>query len=257
MVDGFLYSKQYNYVIMYSSKAGCSSLRYMFLEMHKNEIPVEKLLDFEKIDIQEFFALDEEKDILCIPKLLVTRNPYLRAVSMYTNKFIGPNSLIKQRFLKKGVIYNGDSFLEFLRAIHRLKPLGAEAIHAISVHISEQCFNQRFDFSLTKDNLVKIVDLNILQHGLKEFYFKFFRDTYLYDKIKEIIASPTNCLHSNKTKRNEFVPIEDVSCVDFQDTTNIPPYQSFYLNPECKQLVDEIYEQDFIQLNYQMVLPFS
>lgn len=254
MVDGFLYSKKHKYCVLYTSKCGCTSLRYFFLEVHKDEVDPANLVKFGKGDILTFFPVSE--DITYVPKLLVVRNPYLRAVSMYTNKYIEPNSLLRERFARKGVELENGSFLAFLEAMKKVKQNGSEAMMVVSSHVSEQSYARKLKFPLNKEH-VTVVQLENLESGLLGFYEKYFKDTQVLEKVKEIIATPNNCLKSNVTKRSSYLDGLDVAEMEFTDLKNIPHYSCFYFNPRCKQLVDEIYKNDFILYGYKMELPFT
>lgn len=257
MVDGFLYSKIHKYAVLYTSKCGCTSIRFFFLEIHKDEVDPSRLIKYGKGDILDFFPLHSSIDLKSIPKFLVTRNPYLRAVSMYTNKFLEKDSLIKERFLKKGVECKGNSFLAFLECVKEIKDGGgSEALMVVSSHISEQSYSRKTKFPLNSDHLF-IIQLENLEKGLLAFYEKFFPGSELLEKVKKLVNDKNNCLRSNVTRRSTLYDGLDVAEMEFTSIENIPGYKSFYLNPRCKELVDYIYDQDFLMYNYKKVLPFQ
>jgi hypothetical protein len=247
MVNGFLHSKKYNYAALYSSKAGCSSIRYLFMDLHKDELSEKDRSDYNRHDIKSLFPLTT--DIKTIPNFLVIRNPYLRVVSMFTSKFIGDNNLIKRKFNKYKIKY-GNSFLNFLVVLKDLKD--KEMLNKVDCHIAQQ--SNKVDFSLEGTS---IIDLDNFESGIKSFYSKHFRDSDLYKKVKSIISEPDNYLHSNKTAKTSLYENEDASKIEFTDTNNIPPYKSFYRNTKVKALVDYIYAEDFKNFNYPMTLPFN
>jgi hypothetical protein len=257
MVDGFLYSKNHKYAVLYTSKCGCTSIRFFFLEIHKDEVDQSKLVKFNKGDILDFFPLPPTLDLKSVPKFLVTRNPYLRAVSMYTNKFIEENSLIKERFSKKGVECSNNSFLAMLEAIKKIKDAGgSESLFAVSTHISEQSYSRKAKFPLDSAH-VYIIQLENLEKGLVGFYEKYFPGSELLKKVKASVNDKNNCLKSNVTPRSAYYDGLDVAEMEFTDLKNIPNYQSFYYNKRCKELVDEIYDQDFRMYGYKKELPFK
>lgn len=256
MVDGFLYSKNYKYAVLYTSKCGCTSIRYFFLEIHKDEVDPAKLLKYSKGDILEFFPITNV-DLKTVPKFLVTRNPYLRAVSMYTNKFIEENSLIKERFAKKGVACKNNSFLAFLESVLEIyKGGGSEALMVVSSHISEQSYARKVKFPLDNKN-VHIIQLEDLENGLLGFYEKYFKNTELLNKVKDVIQNKKEILKSNVTKKSDLFKGLDVAEMEFTSVQNIPEYKSFYYNPRCKELVDEIWSKDFEMYGYEKKLPFK
>ena len=50
MVNGFLYSNKHNYAALYSCKAGCSSVRNLFMDLHKKELPEQNKTKYKKHD---------------------------------------------------------------------------------------------------------------------------------------------------------------------------------------------------------------
>ena len=237
MVNGFLYSKKYNYMALYSSKCGCSSIRYLFLELHKDELSNNSEQVYDKHIIKTLFKPEKTLDTSKINKYLVIRNPYLRVVSMFTNKYIGENSLLKQKFIKNNINCEGNSFLFFLLALKHIKNKGL--INKIEYHISEQTNKLKFPLS----NNIQVI--------------KNFKNSDLFSKYKKIYDSPNNFLHSNKTPTNNFYDINyDTSKIEFTNTLNIPTYKNFYIDPIIKDLVDYIYHDDFVKLGYKKKIPF-
>ena len=84
MVVAYAYSKKYNYIIGWNAKSGCTLLRNIFLELHKNEITN---ITNEHHSIERDFPLPS--NINNIPVYILVRNPYSRIVSMFTNKYCG------------------------------------------------------------------------------------------------------------------------------------------------------------------------
>jgi hypothetical protein len=250
MVNGFLYSNKHNYAALYSSKAGCSSVRNLFMDLHKEELSEQNRSNYTKHDIKGFFPMKKDIVLDDIPKFLVIRNPYLRVVSMFTNKFIGENSMLKKKFKKYNSVTHDNTFLSFLNSLKDLKD--RNILNRVEYHISEQSY--KTDFSLT--NKIHIIDLENFDEEILKFYAKYFKDTELYNKVKDIVFKSSNLLHSNTTKRTSLYENKDASKIEFTDVLNIPPYKSFYANPKVKDLVDYIYASDFKKFGYKMVLPF-
>jgi hypothetical protein len=249
MVNGFLYSKKHNYMALYSSKAGCSSIRYLFMDLHKDELNKKDIASCDRHDIKSLFQLPKSIDFKTINKFLVIRNPYLRIVSMFTSKYIGKNNLLKRKFTKNNIRCNGNSFLFFLLALKYIKDKGL--INKIDCHIAEQV--NKLDFPL--DN-IKVIKLENFKEGINSFYSNNFKNTDLLNKYNNISSSPDNLLHSNKTNTINSYGNDDTSTIEFTDLSSIPTYKNFYINPNIKALVDYIYHDDFIKLGYKKELPF-
>jgi hypothetical protein len=249
MVNGFLYSKNYNYMALYSSKCGCSSIRYLFLELHKNELNNKQEI-YDRHTIKTLFEPPKSIDTSKIKKYVVIRNPYLRVVSMFTSKYIGENNLLKRKFRKNNINCEGNSFLFFLLALKYIKDKGI--LNNVDCHIAEQ--TNKLEFPLS--NNIEVIKLENFDTGITNFYFKNFKNTELFSKYKNIHDSPNNFLHSNKTSTNNSYGITDTSKIEFTNTLNIPTYINFYVDPVIKQLVDYIYHDDFVKLGYKKELPF-
>jgi hypothetical protein len=250
MVNGFLYSNKHNYAALYSSKAGCSSVRNLFMDLHKEELSEQNRTKYSKHDIKSFFPMKPDIKLDDIPKFLVIRNPYLRVVSMFTNKFIGENSMLKKKFEKYNAVTRDNTFMSFLNSLKDLKD--RNVLNRVEYHISEQSY--KTDFSLTSK--IQIIDLDNFDEEILKFYAKYFKNTELYNKVKDIVFKSSNLLHSNTTKRTNLYENKDASKIEFNDILNIPPYKSFYIDPKVKELVDYIYASDFKKFGYKMVLPF-
>ena len=173
MVNGVLYSKKHNYAALYSSKAGCSSIRYLFMDLHNDELSEKDKVDYNRHDIKSFFPLRKKEDN-SIPKFIVIRNPYLRVVSMFTSKFVGEDNLLKRKFSKHNIKCD-NTFLGFLNALKDLKD--KEKINKIDCHISEQSHKTDFSFNSNinnnNNNNLSIIDLDNFEEGILKFYSKF------------------------------------------------------------------------------------
>ena len=80
-----VYSKKYNYILCYSAKSGCTLVRRMFLDLHKNELNREPTQLW--YQLHHDFPLPKKREN--IPIVFLGRNPYERTVSMFTNKYCG------------------------------------------------------------------------------------------------------------------------------------------------------------------------
>jgi hypothetical protein len=257
MVNGTLYSQKYNYAGLYCTKCGCSSLKHLFIELHKNELSNEDKNAVNTDTAKRIFSVKFNNDINNIisdtfKTFVLVRNPYLRAVSMYINKYIGENSHIKKSMKSKNVNNNhGESFTSFLLFLKELKHINL--INKLDGHIYEQSYNMNISI-----NNITVIKLENFEKDIKHFYNKNFKnDNVLINKINNLF-SESGILHSNKTKINPETNnlIENVANFVFTDKQNIPTYDTFY-NKETKKLVEEIYKSDFKLFGYKKKLPFS
>jgi hypothetical protein len=253
MVNGTLYSQKYNYTGLYCTKCGCSSLKHLFIELHKNELSDEDKNAVNTDTAKRIFSVKNNNIITDKTKSFVlVRNPYLRAVSMYINKYVGENSHIKKSMKSKNINNkHGESFTSFLLFLKELKNINL--INTVDGHVYEQSYNMNIPI----DNIT-VIKLENFEKDIKQFYNKNFKnDNVLINQIYNLF-SESGILHSNKTKINPETNnlIENVPNFVFTDKKNIPTYDTFY-NKETKKLVEEIYKSDFKLFGYKEKLPFN
>jgi len=113
---------QYRYIFLYSPKVGCTSIRRIYLELHKHEMSETELSSLDKYhNLNEVFPYDQAKDYSNYTTFILTRNPYSRIVSAFLDQYI---------FSRKGGVesmlanYGGDkepnNFLEFLQFLKKV-----------------------------------------------------------------------------------------------------------------------------------------
>ena len=126
-----LYSPKYNYVAHFIPKCACTFVRCMFLYMHHDEYDMEMKEIFDKvknnkeitnthsliIDIHNKSREGKSLPIKKCPRFVVVRNPYSRAVSMYTDKYIGnsPSDKWGKEYLPKDLTFN--QFLDTIKIL--------------------------------------------------------------------------------------------------------------------------------------------
>jgi len=251
MVNGTLYSPKYNYIAYYSTKAGCSSLRHLFLDLHKDELPLDSQSQVISHNAKNFFKIHENVDVTKIKQFILVRNPYLRAVSMYINKYVGENSHIKKSMKEKDVTNKyGESFLSFLKFLKSLKK--KNLLNKIDGHMYEQ------SYEYNPNDKIQIIKLENFEEGIKKFYRKKFKeDTSFLNKVDELFSENIKSYFSNKTKIQNNSEQKDVTNVEFSEKTDvvIPNYNGFY-NKETKELVDSIFHDDFVNFEYEKTIDF-
>jgi hypothetical protein len=171
MVNGVLYSPKYNYIAYYCTKSGCSSLKHLFIDLHKEELPQDVQSQLISHTAKASFILPNYFDTKSVPKFILVRNPYLRAVSMYINKYVGENSHIKRSMKEKNVVNeHGESFLSFLKFLKDLKE--RNLLNKIDGHMYEQSHEYN-----PKDNLI-VIKLENFEKEIKKFYRKKFKEDF-------------------------------------------------------------------------------
>lgn len=237
MVLAGAYSPKYKYAVFWSPKAGCSTLRNFFLELHKDELAKHVKPSFHSL--QTFFPCPRQKD--GIPSLLVVRNPYKRCVSMFIDKFIKPphNTIKRSAKQKLHLDFHDTSFLEFLLLLKSLKDTGK--LNALDIHSNEQAFNQ-----VMLNKTTTIIKLENFKTELLAWYSDVLQNTELLQKIHNLDASqhlfetPINPVNYTKESSDTIVANHKFTGGE----PEWPTYRQFY-NDETAALVYDIYKRDF------------
>lgn len=246
MVNGILYSSKFKYMAYYCAKSGCSSLRNFFVETHKKELPEEGQTGLTIHNANVHFRPPDSLDKSKVKKFVLVRNPYTRVVSMYLNKYIGSNSHIKKSMKEKGVSnpIKGESFFSFLKFLEDLKK--NNMLNKIDGHMYEQVYN------LPSDETIQVVKLENMEEELSDF-FNTFSTKELLNKSQKMFKKDD--MHINKTKTKEKV-MANVTHHEFNEEKAIAPtYEAFY-NNEARDLVYQLYKEDFKRFGYKKDLPF-
>ena len=141
----FLVSEKYRFLLGWSAKGGCSSIKSWFLDVHNIKPPadgnVHKFIGYGDTEYSYVDWGDPER-YQNYQKFLVVRDPYKRLVSGFVNKYVG------RHFANDG----WDNFSEFVQVLaddpklkridrHHFTPQFSEAYADFAEHYS-------FDLSL-------------------------------------------------------------------------------------------------------------
>ena len=239
MVSSILYSKKYDYSLSFSAKCGCCTVRNLFLQIHIDEIdnPPENGIH----NMHEYYPLT--KNIIDIPNIVVVRNPFSRVVSMYVDKYIN-NNMIMRAIISKGKEIKNHSFMHFLELLKYFKDL--DELDRLEGHVASQ------SRGYTQNSNTIIVKLENFGEDLLNTYKKLFPDNQnqIIDKVMNVLNGPHKKANSTFYSKNVT---KNVTNQEFFEKKNIPTYKYFY-NEAAKKLVVEIYEKDFENFGYSKVL---
>lgn len=253
MVLAILYSKTDNYAVQYSAKCGCSLLRKLFLELHKDELENDK--DINHHNINGRFPLLKEVDWTSLPNFVLVRNPYTRILSMFFDKYLNTvSNTIKKIFDLCKIKMPNNSFFYFIQVLLAFKKL--DKLNYIDGHVQEQSYM----FKKNKYTaIIKLENVNselcaiyeILSINNENLYLKFIEE---YKKIEgERIQ---NCGGSvNATRIDDTINFKANLPVAFQDfpfsvKPSAPSYWKFYTDSRVVDLVYSLYENDFKTFGY-------
>jgi hypothetical protein len=234
MVHGILYSVEYKYILMYSAKCGCCTVKRFFRLIHQNPSMINHYISNEMNHIPPHIVLPS------VPKIVVVRNPYYRVVSMFTNKFVsnkrGP--LIRYSFIKNAIPIQPFTFIAFLNKLIMLKRTGR--LESNNCHIQSQVYN------LIIDRNTKIIKLENMKEDIKNIYKNHIKNEELYDRVNNNIDFLDT--EFNKTPINTIN--KNIIYERFRPTTNeFPEYYHFY-NQKVANMVYRLYKNDFIKFGY-------
>jgi hypothetical protein len=234
MVHGVLYSNKYNYVLMYSAKCGCSTIKRFFRLIHPNTSTRSEYIGNKITYIPRNIAGRS------VPKIMLVRNPYFRAVSMFTNKFIsdkhGP--LIRLSFIKNNIPVRPFTFIGFLNKLLDLKKSGK--LESIDCHIQSQVHN------LEINKNVRIIKLENIKEDIIEAYKNHIKNKELYNMVIDNLNFLDN--EYNKTPNNKINI--NVTYKRYNPDINIFPEYCHFYNKKTADLVYRIYKRDFIRFGY-------
>lgn len=192
------------------------------------------------------------------PGILVVRDPFKRAVSMYNNRICMARSINSTRpleqvlaFLKKPLSNGQISFVEFCRYLLAEKKKGwvGTDIHFVpqtylSVHV-KSCLKKE-DFKNGKLFIINCDRTPKIQDAYHEFYRRY-APAGLLEVIHQRIDSfaSSSC---NVCKRAPFADLpHDVSRINMVDWKQFPAYERFSTE-ETRALIREIYDEDYQRL---------
>lgn len=232
----FAYSPQYQYIMYYNAKSGCSTWRQLFLYLHKNEV---KKISNGHHRIRKDFPKPNN-----IPRnirnIMVVRNPFSRVVSMYTNRYNNPKSgnRLIYRKLKNTNLVNTNESISFRKFVNILFELdNMNKINSFNEHVYKQ--------TRLLQNNTRIVKLENFNTDIKQAYI----DIGLEELVHNIqIFLDKNNTHVNttiKTNETEFVGDKIYKI----NNDKFPNYKYFY-DEDIKNKVIKIYKDDFIKFNY-------
>jgi hypothetical protein len=224
------YSKKYKYLIKWNAKCGCTLYRRFFLELHKDEGYVNE--EWEKGLPSFRYNINLKPEI--INSFLLTRNPYKRVVSMYTNKYMGP---LKNDNLRNKFILKENSFYFFVLKLKEFKDNNSWC----DIHLTPQYYNYE-----ENDILIKLENFNI---RTKNLYETIPHLQNLKQKVNNFCNNDLGYINKTENKNNSTIFI-GYNKYDNNYNGPWPDYKYFY-DEKIKNLVYEIYKKDFELFHYK------
>jgi Sulfotransferase family len=225
----FLVSHKYKFLMGWSAKSGCSSVKHWYLDVHgvdKSQLgmPVYKAIGYANT---QYTRLDWNNPGLYqdYRKYAVVRNPYSRVVSGFVNKYI-----IENRLPNRG----WRTFNQFLQMLSEDAEFTTVDTHHFTPQFSEayRGFERagfEFDFVVRVESLEEGLKSICAYHGLE--------DVDIGD-VNRTMYGEAYKVYSNVANR----------AIDEFDRENIPPFEYFYDIKAMKKVIS-IYATDFQHLD--------
>lgn len=254
---------KYKYIVLYSAKAGCTSLRKLYLDVHGDELSETQLQKLDKYhNLNEVHLFDPSADYSDYLTYAITRNPYSRAVSAYLDQYVYARNAGVRKMLEDHPPQNGEpqNFIDFL---HYLKTV-PDALR--DSHFQSQAYFGHADMVVTKASPryrflgqkpahafgVKysgdIAGFN--QHTEKVFKRIFKRDkSKLHLALKKVHRLKRR--NSSFYGEQEYLSAASMPLSELDEIVYAPKPQDFYVDEQAISLVNEIYSNDFDLFLYQ------
>ncbi len=225
----FLVSHKYRYLMGWSAKCGCSSVKRWYLDTHGIKIvsldkPVYEAIGYGDTEYTHVDWKSPEK-YREYKKYVTVRNPFSRLVSGFIDKYV-----LNKQFPN----YGWQTFNGFLDALERDKYFNEVEKHHFCPQFSE-AFTLFDKAGFTFDNVLQLENLEFDLHKISA------------NRGIPISRTPT----ANRTKYNvDEVPVSNVADLKISEFTaeKIPAFEYFYTRNNIRT-VEKIYKTDFKMLN--------
>lgn len=224
----FLVSHKYRFLMGWSAKCGCSSVKHWYLDVHGVDksrlgVPVYKAIGYANT---EYTRLDWNNSGLYrdYRKYAVVRNPYSRVVSGFVNKYI-----IENRLPNRG----WRTFNQFLQLLGQDTEFRNVDTHHFTPQFSEAYSNFeragfQFDLLIKLENLAGGLKLVSAHHGFGEIQ----------------VGGENRTTYGTASKIDTNVSSKAIETFDLE---SIPPFECFY-DTSTIERVKAIYNRDFAHL---------
>ena len=257
-----LVNQKYKYILLYSAKAGCTSLRSLYLSLHKGELNETQLAKLDWYhNLNEVQPFDSRIDYSDYYVYCVTRNPYSRVVSAFLDQYVYarntgveammdgcPPTTKPQNFIQ---------FLEYLVSVPDAKrdthfqtqsyfPY-TDMVVTPQMSVRYRLLGQKPDHAFGINLVGDIANFNKIT--LKAFKHLFRDDRARHKHALEQLAKVKR-KNSSFYGELDFPAAASLSLEQLNSMVFAPKPQDFYCDARVIELVDQIYHQDFFLFGY-------
>lgn len=246
---------------MYSAKAGCSSLRRLFLKVHEHEFSdeIKKQLNTYH-NLNELFPYECDRDYSGFRTYLISRNPYDRIVSAFLDQYVYYRGDHMQRMLNEyGEQREPSNFIEFLHFLKSVPDAERDMHFQTQVYFAHapsivtprdfyfKWFGRKPEDAFGVDS---VFDIKNFENAMRRQYKRVFRKNvpmrqHALDQLAQVKKTNSSFYGHENYDDASKLSVEEINCIVFA-----PKPQDFLVDPQAVKLIQEIYAQDFKLLGY-------
>lgn len=255
-------NQRYKFILLYSAKAGCTSLRSLYLDVHRDELTTEQLSDLDEYhNLNEVHAYDPEQDYSNYFAYIITRNPYSRVVSAFLDQYVflrheGVNEMFENCPPQEGLPNNFIEFLEFLKSVpdsKRDSHFQTQAYFSYTNRVVTPSNLQYRFFKLKPEHALGVNYIGDIA-GFEKHTRKVFKRVFRHDQTKLSFAleklAQLRKRNSSFYGRDDYPNAASLDIKELDEMVYAPKPQDFYVDPIARKLVQEIYQEDFNLFDY-------
>ena len=248
---------KYKYIMFYGAKAACTSLRNLYLAIHRDEMSEQQLASLDSYhNLNVVCPFEPDTDYSDYYKFYISRNPYERVVSAFLDQYTFARHESVQSMLEECPPKNGDpqTFVEFLYYLRDVPDYSRDSHFQTQSHFGYKVILKR------KPKLRRMLpdqialdytgDVRQFDNHLEKIFRKIFRNnTEMREKaLTEIPKIPrmNNLIYGKETWPNA----EHMNPEELRSLPYVVKPQDFYAGNETRELVQEIYARDFEMFAY-------
>ncbi len=252
---------QYKYLFLYSAKVGCTSLRQLYLALHFDELTSEQQQKLDRYhNINEIQPAEFGRDYSDYFSYIITRNPYPRIVSAFLDQYVYARSEAVECMFDE--FANGarpNNFVEFLDTLKdipdecRDSHFQSQSCCGFAPHmITKQ--NKKFRYFGIRPEGAFAIDFFGDIGDFNEHMIKVYRRIFKSDqnKLKQALAALEQLKKHNSSFYGsaDFNDAAQLTVSELDELVFAPKPQDFYRSEKVVQLVNQIYQHDFLNFAY-------
>ncbi|MFT6407821.1 MAG: hypothetical protein ACJAQ6_001236 [Arenicella sp.] len=257
-----LVNQKYKYILLYSAKAGCTSLRSLYLSVHHDEMSETQLASLDWYhNLNEVQPFDSSADYSDYYVYCVTRNPYSRVVSAFLDQYAyACNAGVEAMMDCCPPIAKPQNFIEFLEYLASVPDAKRDT------HFQTQSYFPYADMVVTPKMSIRyrllgqkpahafginlVGDIATFNTLTRKVFKQLFRNDK--SKHKQALDQLKNIKRKNSSfySKTVFPTAASLSLPQLDSMVLAPKPKDFYAEPRAIELVDQIYQDDFFLFGY-------